>query len=57
MSAGVDQVSERIGVRDWKRQARNKDEWQKILRKERAQPGLSSRLLLLLSSSSSLSLL
>jgi hypothetical protein len=27
ISAGVDQDSERIGERDWRREARNGDEW------------------------------
>ena len=37
----VDQVSERVGERHWRRQDRNKDEWKKLLRKAKAHLELS----------------
>jgi len=39
----VDQDSDRVGERNWRRQARNKDEWKKLLNKARAHPELSSQ--------------
>jgi hypothetical protein len=39
----VDQDSDRVGERNWKRQARNKDEWKKLLSNTRAHPELSSQ--------------
>jgi hypothetical protein len=40
---GVDRHNERLGERKWRRQARNKDEWEKLLRKARAQLVLLSQ--------------
>jgi len=39
----VDQEGERIGERNRRRKARNRDKWKKRLRRSGTQPGLSSR--------------
>jgi hypothetical protein len=38
---GVDQDSERVRERNWRRQDRNRDEWKKLLRKAKAHLELS----------------
>jgi hypothetical protein len=40
---GVDQDSERIGERNWRKQAGKKDGWKQLLRKAGAHLGLSTQ--------------
>jgi len=40
---GVDQGIRILGVKNWKKVALNGDEWAKLLKKARAQQGLSSK--------------
>jgi hypothetical protein len=40
---GVDQDMRILGVKNWKKVAINRDEWAKLLKKARAQRGLSSQ--------------
>jgi hypothetical protein len=40
---GVDQDTIILGVKNWKKFALNRDEWARLLKKARAQQGLSSQ--------------